>query len=147
MMIHNLCWTKLVLKVAKATEQNQKKTIAIAHELLRLQTLRKTMRGHEYFETPIEFLSFSAGFPYEEGTRSTSSYRRCFGRSSSETPMDRLIIGDVGFGRNGSRDANCHRVVCEGHQVAILCPTTVLALQHYQNFTQRFAGYNVKKLR
>jgi transcription-repair coupling factor (superfamily II helicase) len=116
------------------------KTIAIAHELLRLQTLRKTMRGYKYIDAPIEYLSFSAAFPYEETSDQQAAIEDVLCDLQNESPMDRLIIGDVGFGKTEVAMRAAMRVVCEGHQVAILCPTTVLALQHHQNFVQRFSG-------
>ena len=128
------------LKMAKAFEQGKRKTVAIAHELLRLQTLRKTMWGYKYINTPLEYLSFSASFLYEETSDQQAAIEDVLGDLQNESPMDRLIIGDVGFGKTEVAMRAAMRVICEGHQVAILCPTTVLALQHHQNFVQRFSS-------
>lgn len=127
-------------KWQKRLNKAKEKTVAIAHELLRLQTLRKTMRGYKYINTPLEYLSFSASFPYEETSDQQAAIEDVLGDLQNESPMDRLIIGDVGFGKTEVAMRAAMRVICEGHQVAILCPTTVLALQHHQNFVQRFSS-------
>ena len=86
--------------MAKAFEQGKGKNRCYrTYELLRLQTLRKTMRGYKYINTPLEYLSFSASFPYEETSDQQAAIEDVLGDLQNESPMDRLIIGDVGFGK------------------------------------------------
>ena len=125
-------------KWQKRLNKAKEKTVAIAHELLRLQTLRKTMRGYKYINTPLEYLSFSASFPYEETSDQQAAIEDVLGDLQSESPMDRLIIGDVGFGKTEvAMRAQCVSFA-KDIKLLFLCPTTVLALQHHQNFVQLF---------
>ncbi len=115
-----------------------------ARELLELYALRKAVKGHA-FERETEGLSeFEAAFPYQETPDQKRAIEDIFEDMASETPMDRLVCGDVGFGKTEVAMRAAFKAVMEGKQVAVLVPTTVLAEQHYVNFSQRFSPYPVR---
>ncbi len=84
---------------------------------------------------------FEATFPFEETPDQARAIEDVLGDLESSRPMDRLVCGDVGFGKTEVAMRAAFRVAMEGRQVAVLCPTTVLAQQHYQNFLKRMDGY------
>src|SRR5258707_13374918 len=90
------------------------------------------------------FDEFCARFPYEETDDQLSSIADVLGDRAAAKPMDRLICGDVGFGKTEVALRAAFVVAMSGKQVAIVCPTTLLARQHYKTFSERFQGWPVK---
>ncbi len=88
--------------------------------------------------------AFCARFPYLETDDQLAAVEETFGDLCSGRPMDRLICGDVGFGKTEVALRAAHAVAFSGGQVAVIAPTTLLARQHYQTFTERFAGFPVQ---
>ena len=93
------------------------------------------------------FDEFCARFPYEETDDQLSSIADVLGDLAGGKPMDRLICGDVGFGKTEVALRAAFVVAMSGKQVAVVCPTTLLARQHYRTFTERFAGWPVRVTR
>ncbi len=122
----------------------KKKVKDIAKELIKLYALRKATPGHafppdNYLQTELE-----ASFIYED----TPDQERATGEVKEDMmkpyPMDRLICGDVGFGKTEVAIRAAFKAVTDGKQVAILVPTTILALQHFKTFTERLADYELR---
>ncbi len=95
-------------------------------------------------EDSEEYKSFIAKFDYELTADQASAERDVIASMASKKPMSRLLIGDVGFGKTEIMMRAAFKVVEAGGQVVILCPTTVLSLQHFKNFRRRFADYGAK---
>ncbi len=114
---------------------------AYAADMLRLQAMRNSAPGISFRGDSEEMRSFLRAFPYPD----TPDQRRAtlaVGRDmASARPMDRLICGDVGYGKTEIAMRAVFRAVNAGYQAAVLAPTTVLAQQHYRSFTERFAEY------
>jgi len=115
----------------------------VAAELLELyarraarQTTRPTAEQHDY-------AAFAAGFPFEPTEDQASAIEAVVSDLSSGKPMDRLVCGDVGFGKTEVALRAAFLTVSQGRQVAVLVPTTLLAQQHYQTFADRFADWPV----
>ena len=120
------------------------KVLAMAHQLMRIHAKRAASTGYAYNIDHPNLAEFSDRFPYEETPDQEHSIKEILNDLSREKQMDRLLIGDVGFGKTevAMRAAMC--VVSSGHQVAFLCPTTILAMQHHRTFQQRFGFFNIK---
>lgn len=119
------------------------KIAAMAHQLLELHAMRATVQGHSYEGLPGRYRQFEETFPYVETPDQAQAIREVLDDLAGEEPMDRLVVGDVGFGKTEVAMRAAMRVVLEGRQVAILCPTTVLAYQHWRSFEERFEGFAV----
>ncbi len=105
----------------------------------------RAVRGVDDIEPPAGiFDEFCARFPYEETEDQLNAIADVLGDLAAGKPMDRLICGDVGFGKTEVALRAAFVVAMSGKQVAIVCPTTLLARQHYKTFTERFAGWPVK---
>jgi len=115
-----------------------------AHELLRTQASRKVAVGHAYRGLSDRFREFEEAFVYEETPDQAAAIADVIDDLASEKPMDRLIVGDVGFGKTEVAMRAAMRVADEGRQVAVMCPTTVLAYQHYQSFKERFEPFGLR---
>ncbi|MEC7239595.1 MAG: DEAD/DEAH box helicase, partial [Myxococcota bacterium] len=115
-----------------------------AHELLRTQANREVADGHAYEGVSDRFREFEESFPYEETIDQAAAIADVLEDLASRKPMDRLIVGDVGFGKTEVALRAAMRVADEGRQVAILCPTTVLAYQHYESFKERFEPFGIR---
>lgn len=115
-----------------------------AAELLALYARRAARQGHAFEFTEQDYEAFADGFGFEETTDQAAAIAAVIEDMRSGKPMDRLVCGDVGFGKTevALRAAFC--AVAGGKQVAILCPTTLLCEQHYQTFSDRFADWPVK---
>ena len=115
-----------------------------ARELVELYARRLKMRGFAFDRDTEWQKDFEAEFPYEE----TDDQLRCTEEIKTDmekaSPMDRLLCGDVGYGKTEVALRAAFKAVVEGKQVAFLVPTTVLAQQHYNNFVERFKNYPVK---
>ena len=115
----------------------------IARELIKLYAERKRTPGFKF--SPDNYLQneLEASFIYEDTPdqlKATNDVKRDM---ESENPMDRLVCGDVGFGKTEVAMRAAFKACCDSKQVAVLVPTTVLALQHYHTFTERFDGFPV----
>jgi transcription-repair coupling factor (superfamily II helicase) len=116
----------------------------IAGELLQLYALRQVKEGHQYSPPDQYFKEFEATFAYEETADQTRAIEDVLDDLGSPRPMDRLICGDVGYGKTEVALRAAFKVAMEGRQVALLVPTTVLAEQHYETFRERFEGFPVE---
>jgi len=113
----------------------------LAAEMLRVRAAREHMPGFTYPEDTTLFDSFEAEFPYDETEDQLAAMIEIKKDLRSPRPMDRLICGDVGFGKTEVAIRAAFKAVEAGRQVAVLVPTTVLAEQHERTFKQRFADY------
>ncbi len=129
-------WKSATLRAKKAIEQ-------IAHELVEMYAYRQVAKGYAYQPPGELFLEFEASFGFEETPDQAKAIREVLEDMERPEPMDRLVCGDVGFGKTEVAMRAAFRAVLDGKQVAILCPTTVLAEQHYQNFKSRMRDYPV----
>jgi transcription-repair coupling factor (superfamily II helicase) len=130
-------WKKSKARVRKAIEK-------IAQELVEMYALRAVTKGYSYGPRPEIYWEFEASFGFEETRDQEQAIRDVIRDMESSKPMDRLVCGDVGFGKTEVAMRAAFRAVVDGKQVALLCPTTVLAEQHYQNFRQRMEGFSVR---
>ena len=115
-----------------------------AAELLALYARRAARQGHAFEFTEHDYEAFADGFGFEETPDQAAAIDAVIDDMKSGKPMDRLVCGDVGFGKTevALRAAFC--AVAGGKQVAVLCPTTLLCEQHFQTFSDRFADWPVK---
>jgi transcription-repair coupling factor (superfamily II helicase) len=115
-----------------------------AAELLHLYAQRAAREGHKFEFKQHDLEAFADGFGFEETPDQQTAINAVIEDMRSGKPMDRLVCGDVGFGKTEVAMRAAFVAVADGKQVAILCPTTLLAEQHYQNFADRFANWAVK---
>ena len=116
----------------------------MAEGLIAIAAARQLKSGAEIDPPHGLFDEFCARFPYEETDDQLNAISDVLADLSSGKPMDRLICGDVGFGKTEVALRAAFVVAMTGKQVAVVCPTTLLARQHYKTFTERFAGWPVK---
>ncbi|MFP4194480.1 MAG: transcription-repair coupling factor [Desulfobacterales bacterium] len=129
-------WGRVKARARKSVEK-------IAGELLDLYAERKVRRGHSFSSPDSYYKDFEAGFPYEETPDQLRAISEVAADMESSAPMDRLICGDVGYGKTEVALRAAFKAVNDGKQVAVLVPTTLLAEQHYRTFTERFERYPV----
>ena len=115
-----------------------------AAELLNLYARRAAREGHAFRFTPHDYEAFAASFGFEETPDQKAAIHAVIQDMISPKPMDRLVCGDVGFGKTEVALRAAFVAVNAGKQVAILAPTTLLAEQHYQNIADRFGKWPVK---
>lgn len=115
-----------------------------AAELLNLYARRAAREGHAFRFTPHDYEAFAASFGFEETPDQKAAIHAVIQDMISPKPMDRLVCGDVGFGKTEVALRAAFVAVNAGKQVAILAPTTLLAEQHYQNISDRFGKWPVK---
>jgi len=115
-----------------------------AAELLNMYARRAARQGFAFPLKLNEFDAFSASFPFEETPDQAAAIKAVMADMTSGKPMDRLVCGDVGFGKTEVALRAAFIAAAAGKQVAILVPTTLLAEQHFQNFSDRFAEWPVK---
>jgi transcription-repair coupling factor (superfamily II helicase) len=118
--------------------------LAMALELIDLQAKRQVAEKAPAGPPDAVFREFEAAFPFEETPDQEEAIRAVLSDLASGTPMDRLVCGDVGYGKTEVAVRAAFKVVMAGRQAAILVPTTVLAEQHHQTFSRRLAGYPVR---
>lgn len=125
-------------------ERTKKKVKDIARDLIILYAKRREEEGFKF--SPDSFLQreLEASFAYEDTPDQVKATQEVKSDMESSRPMDRLICGDVGFGKTEVAIRAAFKAVCDGKQVAVLVPTTVLASQHYQTFTQRLKDFPCK---
>ncbi len=118
--------------------------LAMARELVDLQAKRQLAEKSPVPPPDAVFREFEAAFPHEETPDQEQVIREVLSDLSSPRPMDRLVCGDVGYGKTEVAIRAAFQVVTAGKQAAVLVPTTILAEQHFQTFTRRLAGYPVR---
>ncbi|HHJ81021.1 MAG TPA: transcription-repair coupling factor, partial [Candidatus Tenderia electrophaga] len=116
----------------------------VAAELLDIYARRAARKGYAYSEPDDQYRAFAAGFPFEETPDQEEAIHNVLKDMVSEQPMDRLVCGDVGFGKTEVAMRAAFMAVHDNKQVAVLVPTTLLAQQHYQNFCDRFADWPIR---
>ena len=125
-------------------ERTKDKVKDIARDLIRLYATRKQQKGFAYTQDGYMQHELEASFLYEDTpdqAKATADVKRDL---ESPMPMDRLVCGDVGFGKTEVAMRAAFKVATDGKQVAVLVPTTVLALQHYNTFTERMKNFPVR---
>ncbi|MDI6852581.1 MAG: transcription-repair coupling factor [Deltaproteobacteria bacterium] len=127
-------WERTKGRVKKAVEK-------IARELVELYAARRVLPGHAFSPPDPVFKEFEATFAHEETPDQLSAVQEVLSDMAAEKPMDRLICGDVGYGKTEVALRAAFKAAMDGKQVAVLVPTTVLAEQHYDTFSQRLAHY------
>ena len=115
----------------------------MADELLRLYAERQALEGDALAPIDDDYRAFEATFPFDETIDQARAIEEVNKDLEKARPMDRLVCGDVGFGKTEVALRAAFRVAMAGRQVAVLCPTTVLAQQHFRTFESRMAGYPV----
>lgn len=130
-------WNKLKQKAIKRIRD-------VAAELLEIHAKRAVKQGHAFQVENIEYAAFADAFPFEETPDQQTAIETILEDMASPHPMDRVICGDVGFGKTEVSMRAAFIAVQNGKQVAILVPTTLLAQQHFQNFRDRFADWPVR---
>ena len=128
----------------KSSREKAKKAIErIAQDLVEMYAYRKVAKGFAYGPVGELYWEFEATFGFEETPDQERAIAEVLDDMERPEPMDRLVCGDVGFGKTEVAMRAAFRAVLDGKQVALLCPTTVLAEQHYQNFLKRLEGFPV----
>ncbi len=131
----------------RTRERAQRDTLALAHDIITVEAQRKTFSRQPYRlqkeQVPC-FEEFIARFPFEETDDQAEAIEATLRDLEATKPMDRVICGDVGFGKTEVALRAAFIVAISGKQVALLAPTTVLANQHYSTFSERFAGTGIK---
>ena len=123
----------------KAKRRARQKAHDAAVELLEVQALRMGRPGHAFAPRDEHYAAFAADFPFEETPDQARTIEETLRDMESSRPMDRLVCGDVGFGKTEVALRAAFLAVQDRKQVAVLVPTTLLAQQHFQNFSDRFA--------
>ncbi|MCU7905957.1 MAG: transcription-repair coupling factor [Candidatus Thiodiazotropha sp. (ex Epidulcina cf. delphinae)] len=130
-------WEKTKRKAAKQIRD-------VAAELLEIYARRAARQGVAFPAPDAEYQAFSASFEFEETPDQQQTISAVLQDMVSSQPMDRVVCGDVGFGKTEVAMRACFMATQGNKQVAVLVPTTLLAQQHYQNFSDRFADWPVK---
>ncbi|WP_127202707.1 transcription-repair coupling factor [Neisseria meningitidis] len=128
----------------KAKRKAAEKARDTAAELLNLYAQRAAQSGHKFEINELDYQAFADGFGYEETEDQAAAIAAVIKDLTQEKPMDRLVCGDVGFGKTEVALRAAFVAVMGGKQVAVLAPTTLLVEQHAQNFADRFADFPVK---
>jgi transcription-repair coupling factor (superfamily II helicase) len=129
---------------AKAREKAEAAVRVLADELLRLHAQRKAHPGRPVVGADDAFRAFEAQFPFEETPDQAKAIADVLADLERDVPMDRLVCGDVGFGKTEVALRAAFRVVWSGRQVAVLAPTTILTQQHLATFRRRFERFPVR---
>ena len=127
----------------KAKKRAREKAYDVATTLLETEAIRRTRKGHACKIDPQELERFSSQFPFEETPGQKQAIREVLSDLQSTEPMDRLVCGDVGFGKTEVALRAAFVVANGGKQTALIAPTTLLAQQHYQLFADRFADWPI----
>lgn len=130
-------WQKTKAKAKRAMRD-------MADELLKLYAERKLVSGHAFPPDAPWQTEFEDAFPYDTTVDQAKAIDDVKADMESTLPMDRLVIGDVGYGKTEVAMRAAFKAVMDGKQVAVLTPTTVLAYQHFETFKKRFAAFPVK---
>lgn len=130
-------WTKVKQRVQNSVED-------IADELIKLYAEREAQKGYAFDLDSDLQKDFEGSFPYEETPDQLKSLEEIKHDMEREQPMDRLLCGDVGYGKTEVAIRAAFKAISEGKQVAMLVPTTILAQQHYQTVLERFQDYPIE---
>ncbi len=130
-------WNKTKARVKASTSE-------LAQHLIRLYGERTQMQGYAYSPDTLWQREFEDGFPYAETPDQLRSIEEVKKDMESTRPMDRLLCGDVGYGKTEVAIRAAFKAVMDSKQVAYLVPTTILAMQHYHTFTQRMQDFPIK---
>ncbi|TLX61715.1 transcription-repair coupling factor, partial [Stutzerimonas nosocomialis] len=130
-------WQKAKRKAAEQVRD-------VAAELLDIYARRAAREGYAFKDPQVDYETFSAGFPFEETPDQQAAIEAVREDMLAAKPMDRLVCGDVGFGKTEVAMRAAFIAVHGGKQVAVLVPTTLLAQQHYNSFRDRFADWPVR---
>ena len=130
-------WNTITSKVRKETRK-------IAKELLKLYAERKASQGFKYKNDKSVQEKFEASFPYDETPGQIKAINDVKADMESDKPMDRLICGDVGFGKTEVAMRAAFKAVQSGKQVAVISPITILTDQHFKSFNKRMSPFNVR---
>jgi transcription-repair coupling factor (superfamily II helicase) len=128
----------------KAKEQAERAVRDVAAELLQIQAVRESQPGHAFKPDAPWQREFEGAFIFEETPDQWRAIQETKSDMEKPKPMDRLICGDVGFGKTEVAIRAAFKAVMDGRQVAVLVPTTVLAQQHFNTFRERMADYPVR---
>lgn len=128
---------------AKTKSRVRREVRQMADELLRLYAERKAQEGHALPPVDDDYRAFEATFAFEETVDQARAIDDVNRDLEAPRPMDRLVCGDVGFGKTEVAMRAAFRVAMAGRQVCVLCPTTVLAQQHFRTFEARLQGYPI----
>ncbi len=129
-------WERIKRKAAEKARD-------VAAELLEIYARRAANKGYAFPEPTHEYAAFAAAFEFEETPDQQKAIETVLADMATPQPMDRVVCGDVGFGKTEVAMRAAFMATQAGKQVAILVPTTLLAQQHYQNFADRFADWPV----
>ncbi|MBN1657753.1 MAG: transcription-repair coupling factor [Anaerolineae bacterium] len=129
-------WEQVKQRAQKAVEE-------IADDLLVLYAAREVVEGHAFAPDTLWQAELEASFPYVETDAQVRALEEIKSDMESARPMDRLVAGDVGYGKTEVALRAAFKAVMDGKQVAVLVPTTVLAQQHFQTFSERLASFPV----
>ncbi|MGG6433002.1 transcription-repair coupling factor [Anoxybacillus sp. D401a] len=129
-------WKKVKKKVESSVQN-------IAEDLMKLYAEREASKGYAFSPDNEMQREFEAAFPYQETEDQLRSIREIKRDMESERPMDRLLCGDVGYGKTEVALRAAFKAIMDGKQVAFLVPTTILAQQHYETVRERFQGYPI----
>lgn len=130
-------WEKTKAKVKRAIKE-------MASELLAIFAKRQIAQRKPYSACDEDYAAFEAAFEFEETPDQAKAIQDVMEAMDSDLPMDRLVCGDVGYGKTEVALRAAFRAIMDGKQVAVLVPTTVLAQQHYETFRRRFSGYPIR---
>ena len=130
-------WHRRKARVKASIEQ-------MADELLRLYAIRESGEGHSFSVDVPWQVEFEAMFPFEETPDQSRAINEVKADMERSRPMDRLVCGDVGYGKTEVALRSAFKAVMDGKQVAVLVPTTILALQHYNTFVERFGPFPIQ---
>jgi transcription-repair coupling factor (superfamily II helicase) len=130
-------WKKLKSKVQESIDE-------LAEDLVKLYSNRIKVQGYAYPPDSIYQEEFEAEFEYEETPDQIEAIENVKRDLESTKPMDRLICGDVGYGKTEVAIRAAFKVIMAGRQVLLLAPTTILALQHFNNLEERYKNYPIK---
>lgn len=130
-------WGKSKARVKKAVD-------AIAEDIVKLYAERSKIKGYAFSKDSPWQKDFEESFPYEETPSQLRSAEEIKEDMESDKPMDRLLCGDVGYGKTEVALRAAFKAIMDGKQVAFLCPTTILTQQHYQTMTERFKDFPMR---
>jgi transcription-repair coupling factor (superfamily II helicase) len=136
-LLRGTSWQNRKAKVKKAVKD-------IAQELLNLQAQRQTLKGYAYGAAGELYQQFCDDFPYAPTEDQQRAIADVEADLASNKVMDRMVIGDVGFGKTEVALRAAFRVMCEGFQVLVLVPTTILCFQHYETIRKRMNKYGLQ---
>lgn len=130
-------WKRTISKAKKAIDE-------MVTELIELYSIREKTKGYTFSEDTVWQSEFEEMFPYDETEDQLTAIADMKADMCSQKVMDRLVCGDVGYGKTEVAIRGAFKAIQDGKQVAYLVPTTILAQQHYNNFVQRFKDFPVK---